>query len=620
MMRALVLIALVVCSAALPASAAPVSWVGSDGNWGQAANWSPGLPTSGDDVIINAPSTVTLDAGIGEARSLSSTGNLIVRTNVGSTPNSVKLHVYAGGGQITGPLTLEYGGLNAHQGVLKVNGPTTITGANLSADEGATLSLPTFTSYRPGNRGNSTVQWRAKGSGAQLDLSALTEIQDTGSTWSLSITAFDGGRTVIGNPTFLGSAAARGTVWWEAWYSGSTVDLRAIPDLTALGLKRGGLDATDGRLIVADTVTSLDGFNLILDWNGRIERADGTDAVRRLTSLANGEINVFDAAPDFSGLTNINGTAVYANLEAAITFPETLSTFVVGEMYHDRPRDLSFEAWNESTLDFSSLRTIQAAGAWQGTLCAAYGGRIDLRNVQAIPGNGYLDIKAWSPGALIDLSSLTQVDSDVSISVSDEATLILGNSVRFNGSYEIELLYGGRIVVAGTLDVSPGATLGGEGNLQANLLNAGTVSPGSSPGLLTITGDYTQTADGTLAIELMGTVPETDYDVLSVTGRATLDGRLDLTVVEDAGFELEPGMEFWILQSSTLSGAFEGLPNGVAAWDEAGGDGDQLFIYYSDRGVVLRTAQEAVPEPATWGLVLLGMVGLALARRMPRSA
>ena len=38
------------------ARSAPVSWnTNSSGNWNVGANWSPGLPTSADDVTINRP-------------------------------------------------------------------------------------------------------------------------------------------------------------------------------------------------------------------------------------------------------------------------------------------------------------------------------------------------------------------------------------------------------------------------------------------------------------------------------------------------------------------------------------------------------------------------------------
>ena len=82
------------------------------------------------------------------------------------------------------------------------------------------------------------------------------------------------------------------------------------------------------------------------------------------------------------------------------------------------------------------------------------------------------------------------------------------------------LIVDGSIASANTL-VNPGALLGGHGIIGGNLLNSGVVSPGNSPGTLTIRGDYTQNATGTLRIEVAGSSPG-QYDVLAVNGRANL--------------------------------------------------------------------------------------------------
>ena len=115
-----------------------------------------------------------------------------------------------------------------------------------------------------------------------------------------------------------------------------------------------------------------------------------------------------------------------------------------------------------------------------------------------------------------------------------------GASVTFSGTFDNR----------GTLDVSSGtaiingaythrenAVLKGSGIVQiGTFVNEASVRPGNSPGILTIDGNYTQTADGILEIEVGGTTPGTLHDQLHVTGTATLDGRLDLPLVEVPGF------------------------------------------------------------------------------------
>ena len=72
-----------------------------------------------------------------------------------------------------------------------------------------------------------------------------------------------------------------------------------------------------------------------------------------------------------------------------------------------------------------------------------------------------------------------------------------------------------------------GGTLAGSGTVDGSVTNnGGTVAPGGSPGILTITGSYTQGAGGTLRIEIDGLTVGTEYDRLAVTGAASLDGTL----------------------------------------------------------------------------------------------
>lgn len=114
-------------------------------------------------------------------------------------------------------------------------------------------------------------------------------------------------------------------------------------------------------------------------------------------------------------------------------------------------------------------------------------------------------------------------------------------------------LSGGNISCPFTIDVS-GGTLAGNGTITGNVSNAGSVAPGLSPGSLTITGNYTQTASGILNIQLAGTTPVTLYDQLNVTGTASLNGTLDVTLI--GGFTPANNNTFDVLTYASSSGAF----------------------------------------------------------------
>jgi len=85
----------------------------------------------------------------------------------------------------------------------------------------------------------------------------------------------------------------------------------------------------------------------------------------------------------------------------------------------------------------------------------------------------------------------------------------------------------------------------------------GTIMPGSSPGDLTINGDYTQGSAGILALELGGTTPGAQYDQLVVNGNATLGGTLQVSLVNS--FLPATNDTFNVVQTSgTLTGTFSG--------------------------------------------------------------
>ncbi len=82
---------------------------------------------------------------------------------------------------------------------------------------------------------------------------------------------------------------------------------------------------------------------------------------------------------------------------------------------------------------------------------------------------------------------------------------------------------------AGNLNIEGGA-LAGTGVVNANVTNAGQVIPGGAGavGLLAINGTYTQTASGSLDVDLGGTTAGSQYDQLAVSGTASLGGTLDV--------------------------------------------------------------------------------------------
>jgi len=161
-------------------------------------------------------------------------------------------------------------------------------------------------------------------------------------------------------------------------------------------------------------------------------------------------------------------------------------------------------------------------------------------------------------------------------------------------------------VLSGNLDLQGGLLTGGGTVTGAVLNSGGTVNAGSSPGTLAIDGQYTQTAGGTLLVEIAGTDPGL-FDVLLIDGSASLGGTLAVDLIGSP--VITAGQIFDVLIADTITGLFA---NAQAA------DGAALFdisIIDGVQDIVRLTAVTTVPLPASAWMLLAGFAGLLRWRR-----
>ncbi len=153
-----------------------------------------------------------------------------------------------------------------------------------------------------------------------------------------------------------------------------------------------------------------------------------------------------------------------------------------------------------------------------------------------------------------------------------------------------------------------GGELSGLGQLDGTLINNGFVSPSASPGLLSILDDYVQAENGALFIEIGGTEPGAEFDVLDIDGEAFLDGLLVVSLADDyVPFE---GQQFDFLRAAGgISGGFGEIRfEGVSA--------DAFDLILAENGVSLVAG--VIPEPSSVILTTIGLAGVALLIRRSR--
>ncbi|MCA9009829.1 MAG: hypothetical protein KDB01_08785, partial [Planctomycetaceae bacterium] len=116
-------------------------------------------------------------------------------------------------------------------------------------------------------------------------------------------------------------------------------------------------------------------------------------------------------------------------------------------------------------------------------------------------------------------------------------------------------------LLQGTGALTIDGTLKGSGTIDANVINAGTVSPGNPYGVLTINGDYTQTSSGVLASTAAGPIAGASYGQLNVQRVVTLDGHLQFEAV----YPNQPGDIFRLITQGSpapIFGTFMGFAEG----------------------------------------------------------
>jgi outer membrane autotransporter protein len=320
-----------------------------------------------------------------------------------------------------------------------------------------------------------------------------------------------------------------------------------------------GIDGS-GRLIVDLEGTSTLRIFSTNTYSGETILNSGTLEAESTTALSPNSAFMVNSTLNLNGFSNtigsLSGTGTVLNNGAAT------ATLTVG---HDNSNSTFSGVLENGTSVLALIKSGTGVLTLTGTNTYTGGTTISAGTLQL--GNG--GTTGSITGNVIDNGVLAFNRSDsVTFNgvISGQGTLVkqgggtltlTGMSTEFTGPTTVNdgsLIVDGSIASTQTL-VNPGALLGGHGFLGGDLVSSGIVSPGT----LTVNGNYTQNANGTLRIEVAGLAPS-QHDLLVVNGHASLAGTLQL--IRLGGFQLHIGDQFtFLIANRGVSGTFSTVQN-----------------------------------------------------------
>jgi hypothetical protein len=242
-----------------------------------------------------------------------------------------------------------------------------------------------------------------------------------------------------------------------------------------------------------------------------------------------------------------------------------------------------------------------------GTLAAAQGGTLQVAKtvsftnfVSGVLTGGRYEIK---DNSTFDFAGRSIINNAATVVVSgpgsrfDELASLTTNSGQLaflagrNFSAVSDLLNSGTLTVGdgSTLVIPAGhtltntGTLTGGGTIVGNVLATGVVSPGASPGLLTINGDFAETASSVLNIEIGPASLSRRTDVIAISGSANIGGTLNVIFYDGySPSAADPLTINFLTAGNILAGSFDTinlptLPAGML-WDTSRAAEGQIVL------------------------------------------
>jgi hypothetical protein len=464
---------------------------------------------------------------------------------------------------------------------------TTGTGGLNFLTSGYTLSATTSRTVNVGNgSGNGFVR---VASGATATVGSNVAVAKGGGTGALALlgggTLSVGSGGVVRNVNTNANEVANGSTLWINGGSGTFGSSMVIGQFTAG-------NGTNGTLLVDSGSFSVGGSGNLV-----VSRATGDVST---VTINGGGIAISSGGLNF-GVASITATSSF-NLNGG--------TVTVRQVNH---------FGGTSTFNFNGgTLKVQASGS------ASYMSGLSRANVR--DGGAVFDVSGQSvtvaqPLLHSDIPGDNAIDGGLTLGGNGRLTLSGSNSYTGPTAVNTGTLAVNGIIGSGTVSVAAAAWLQGTGTIGGAVNVQGTLSPGTSPGVITL-GSLTLGGSSTSLIEITGTVRGSGYDGVNITGTSSslaYAGALSLSFGNVSAFANDTVLDIFNFSGGSLGSYTTVSSTGFYAggWSDIGGgqfrlvSGGQTLTFDQATGDII-----VVPEPAAIALVGIGVAAsLTVLRR-----
>ena len=207
-------------------------------------------------------------------------------------------------------------------------------------------------------------------------------------------------------------------------------------------------------------------------------------------------------------------------------------------------------------------------------------------------------------GAISNSAAGTTVTT--SVSKDGTGTWTLSGNNTYTGATVVTagtlLINGNQTTANGAVSVDSNATLGGIGTIggATTISTGGILSPGTSPGTLTFSGNLTL-ANGSKMVFEAG-------DLVAVNGQLTLTNNWTLQLDSSANWQV--GGTTTLFNYNTITAS----PDLIPTFTDNTGLGGSLSLTNTGSSIVLN-GYSVIPEPSTWALLAFSLTTVMVLRR-----